>query len=126
MMKRQLKAVKESAFCRACGWLFRIDGLVVYVQLRPRGGAGASCAVRIVFDEFPRRAPSYVLDPWPPGLRQSDDPPGICTPGTREFHEHYHKNDRQYPWNHEVYTVLRTLAEIQRLMERHVKGQAHA
>lgn len=122
-MERQLEAVRQSAFCRACGWSLRADGLVVCVRIWPRGRPELSFTLRIVFEDFPRRAPSYVFaDTWPPGLRQSENPAGICTPGTREFHEHYHKNDKQYPWNHEVYTILRTLAEIQRLMERHVKG----
>lgn len=132
IMGQQLAAVKASGFGEACSWEIEQQDLAAFVLLRPRRDHNQSFLLLVEFDDLPRRAPSYVFvdsesrqecaSVWPPGLRQDDNPPGICTPGTREFHEHYHVNDRQYPWSLELYPVLQTLAEIQRLMERQLKG----
>ena len=82
----------------------------------------------MLFDDFSRRPPSYIFvhvrtremndAAWPPGVRHSQPPPGICTPGTRECHENYHLNDAKYRWDPKENAVLVTLAEIHRMMER--------
>ena len=112
----------------AFGWAFEITDLTIYVTITHRRRPDSVYLVRVAFDDFPKRAPSYVFmdrnskqvsaEAWPPGVKQSDSPLGICTPGTREFHEHYHKDDAAYPWDPERYTFLATLSEIHRLMER--------
>ena len=122
IMQEQLDQLTNSAFAVACGWQPVMEGLVVTIDLTPRqpNRHGESYQLHVNFAEFPRRAPSYTFNgEWPNGVKHNDKPPGICTPGTREFHEVYHKNDKQHPWDHSVRTVLSTVAEIQRIMERH-------
>lgn len=127
-MSEQLSSVRNSRLCGVFGWAIAEDGLLAFVSLRPRRQQDKLFLLRISFDDFSRRAPSYVfVDPetrkesdaaWPPGIRHGSSPPGVCTPGTREFHEHYHQNDHQYPWNPTERSVLLTLAEIHRLTGR--------
>lgn len=131
-MLAQVDAARQSGLARAFGWRFEIDGLTVHVTLSPRRRPDLVYLLRVAFDDFPRRAPSYVFvdratkqeteTAWPPGVRHGGPPPGICTPGTREFHEHLHREDRQYPWDPDRYTFRYTLAEIHRMMERSVGG----
>ncbi len=127
-MTAQVEQARRSAMATAFGWNFEIEDLTVYVTLRPRRCAESVYVLGASFDDFPKRAPSYVFvdrntrqitqECWPPGVKHSDNPPKICTPGTREFHERLHQNDSQYPWDPEKYTFLSTLSEIHRLMER--------
>lgn len=129
-MLAQVDQVRLSALAKAFAWALEVDGLTVYVGVRPRRLPDRPYLLRVCFDDFPERAPSYsfvdrtsrqpVESAWPPSVMHSDN--GICTPGTREFHERLHKNDRQYPWAHEKYTFLSTLTEIHRLMERGIGG----
>lgn len=129
-MMAQVEAARRSAHAEAYGWRFDVDDLVAYVTLAPRRRPNLSYLLRVGFDDFPSRAPSYVFvdratkqeiaAAWPPDVRHPGPPPGICTPGTREFHEHLHAQDRQYPWDSDRYTFLSTLAEIHRMMERAV------
>ena len=127
-MQAQVETARTSALARAFGWSFEVDGLTVYVTLAPRRHREPVYLLRVAFDDFPSRAPSYVFvdaatkqmtdGAWPPGVRHGGPPPGICTPGTREFHEHLHRGDNQYPWDPDRYTFLSTLTEIHRMSER--------
>ena len=126
-MTAQLDRVRVSAMCRVFGWSFGVSGLTAYITMRHRRRPERVFLLRMMFDDFPRRAPSYVFvdagsrglrdDAWPPNVKHGDDLPGICTPGTREFHEKYHLNDAQYPWDAERFTVLDTLQRIHSMME---------
>jgi hypothetical protein len=128
LMTEQLDVVRASALSKAFGWVIDEDGLIAYVTLKPRKRPGESFVLRVCFRDFNRRAPSYVFvdteshqpgdSAWPPGVRHGAAPPGICTPGTRECHEHYHANDRQYEWRPDRRSVLRTITEIHRMMDR--------
>lgn len=124
-MMAQVDQARQSAMVLALGWQFEIDELTVHVALSRRKEPGRANLLRVRFDEFPKRCPSYgFVDPetkqetpdaWPPGVMHS--PYKICTPGTREFHEDLHKNDAQYRWDADKYTFLSTLRMIHRLME---------
>jgi hypothetical protein len=128
LMKEQLETVRKSKLCAAFGWEIEEKDLCAHVMLRPRHCRDRGFLLRMLFDDFPRRPPSYVFvdattremkdEAWPPGVRHSAAPPGICTLGTRECHENYHLNDAQYAWESQPNAVLTTLAEIHRLMER--------
>ena len=123
MMQEQLDELLGSGFCKTCNWKLQVDGLVVSIAISPRQNRDTSFTLFVDFNEFPRRAPSYNFNgDWPSEVKHGAKPPGICTPGTREFYEHYHKNDKQYPWDHNKQTVLMTEAEIQRMMEKNFKG----
>jgi len=129
-MMAQVDAARLSALAKAFAWTLEVDSLTAYVEMRPRRLPDRLYLLRVCFDDFPERAPSYsfvdrvsrqpVESAWPPNVMHSDN--GICTPGTREFHERLHKNDAQYPWDHEKYTFLSTLTEIHRLTERGIGG----
>lgn len=131
-MAAQVSQASQSAMASVFGWVFEGQDLVVYATLRHRRRPESTYLLRVVFDEFPRRAPSYVFvdhetkqmtsGAWPPNVRHGAEPLGICTPGTREFHEHWHRGDAQHPWDPERYTFLATLQGIHRLMERGVGG----
>ena len=124
-MMAQLDQARTSAMAGVLGWGFEIDELTVYVTLTRKIEPDHTYLLCACFDEFPRRAPSYrFVDPdtkgdgpdaWPPGVMHS--PYKICTPGTREFHEELHKDDAQYSWDADRYTVLATLRMVQRLMD---------
>jgi hypothetical protein len=127
-MTAQLDMARGSALTRAHGWVFEVDDLIVYVTLQHRRRPEHVYLLRVLFDDFPRRAPSYVFvdkktkqlndQAWPPNVKHGDNQlPGICTPGTREFHEKWHLNDAGYPWNPDVFTFLDTLQRIQSMME---------
>ena len=134
LMTEELQRVRSSALARVFGWELDVHGLAVHIPLRPRVTKDRHFLLRASFDDFPLRAPSCIFvdlstregsdAAWPPGLRHSANPPRICTPGTRECHEHYHLNDGQYPWSAERYPFLQTLAEIHRLMERGLGGRS--
>jgi hypothetical protein len=127
-MGEYIAPARDAALARACGWTIEIDR--AYVTLRHRRKPEFVYLLRVSFDEFPRRAPSYVFvdrttkemtaAAWPPNVKHEEALPGICTPGTREFHEKYHLNDAQYPWDPARYTFVDTLHRIQRLMEQGV------
>jgi len=126
-VREQIGIVQSSAMLNTFGWSIEQDGLTVYVTLRHRRKRGCTYLLRATFDDFPARAPSCVFvsretkelrdDAWPPSVRHSQPPPGICTPGTRECHEHYHRNDAGCPWDPKPNTFLSTLLEIHRWME---------
>ena len=128
LMTEQLDRVRKSALHAVFGWEIEEKDLCAYITLRPRHCRDKVFLLRMLFDDFPRRAPSYVFvdaktremkdEAWPPGVRHTAAPPGICTLGTRECHENYHLNDAQYPWEPNPNAVLATLAEIHRMMER--------
>src|SRR5437588_419689 len=98
MMTEELQRVRGSALARVFGWEIDTDGLVAHIQLRPRVSKDISFLLRASFEDFPLRAPSVIFvdratrqradAAWPPGVRHGGNPPGICTPGTRECHEH--------------------------------------
>ena len=127
-MLKQLKEAQESKMNSVFGWVFEVEDLVIYTRLRHRRNQKKEFLLKTTFDDFPRRAPSYSfidpktrqeeLDAWPPNVKHGGSPPGICTTGTRECHEHYHRNDAQYSWDPAKYTFLSTLAEIHRMMEK--------
>ena len=131
-MMEQVGPAQQCAMARALRWDFEVEDLVVYVTLRPRKRRDLSHLLKVAFEDFPRRAPSYVFvdhgtrevadTAWPLNVRHGAQPPGICTPGTREFHEHFHANDTGYPWDPERYTVLDTLYRIHQLMERGIEA----
>lgn len=131
-MVAQEDQAQSSAMANVCGWTFEIQDLIVYVTLRHRRRPDCVYLLRATFDDFPKRAPSYVFvdrntkeitpEAWPPGVKHSDNPSSICTPGTREFHEHLHRGDARYPWDAERFTFLSTLHEIHLLMERGIGG----
>lgn len=129
-MMKQVTAAQESAMADEYLWRFDIDAErhTVYVAMRDRRRPDRSYLLRTVFDDFPARAPSYgfvdaqtkEITPgaWPPNVQHSDPLPGICTPGTRAFHEKFHLNDASWPWNPDRLTFLDTLQRIHQLMER--------
>ena len=126
-MMRQVDAATTSALARAMEWEFEVDDLLVFIKMRPRKSTISPYLLKVSFEDFPRRAPSYVFvaaetrqidsSGWPPGVKHRDTLPGICTPGTRECHEKWHKNDKKYPWNPDIYSFLDTLCRIQAMME---------
>jgi hypothetical protein len=128
LMAEQLDTVRKSALAAVFGWGLEERDLCAYVILRPRHCRDRSFLLRMLFDDFPRRPPSYVFvdtetremkdGAWPPGVRHSQPPPGICTLGTRECHENYHQNDPQYRWDARPNAVLATLTEIHRMLEQ--------
>lgn len=125
-MAEYIAPARGAALARACGWIFEVEDLRAFVTLQHRRKSDSKHLLRIEFDDFPRRAPSYVfvdrttreVGAWPPNVKYDGNPPGICAPGTREFHEHYHRNDAQYAWDPNRYTFTNTLLNIQKLMER--------
>lgn len=129
-MCAQLDQARLSGIARACGWEFETQELAAYITLVPRRQRDRRFLIRLTFEEFPMRAPSYVFvqpetkqsapEAWPPGVMHSEE--AICTPGTREFHERLHKNDAEHPWDADRYTVLDTLHRIQQLMEKGLGG----
>lgn len=126
-MGQELSRLQSSKLALQAGWEISHEDLLVFVGMRSRRAPGQFYLLRASFDEYPKRAPSFVfVDPdtkapsdsaWPPGVRHSADPPGICTPGTREFHEHFHKNEPQHAWDRVKHTLLATVHEIQRLLD---------
>lgn len=110
----------------AYGWKLKDDGLFLHVEMGHRRKSSPVYLLQISFDDYPQRAPSYVfvdigsLEPgsWPPNVQHSAQPPGICTPGTRECIEIYHKGEAQYQWDPQKYPVRLVLMEIQRMLER--------
>ncbi len=131
-MAAQVQAAVNSAMAKAYGWQIECQELTAYVYLRPRRRPELCFLLRVAFDDFPRHAPSYVFvdsktkelsdAAWPPNVKHGQPPPGICTPGTREFHEHWHKDDAQGRWDSERYSFLDTLQRIQRLVEDGIGG----
>jgi hypothetical protein len=128
-VREQLEQAQQSGFARRHGWDFDVDGLTVYIKMRRATDPAKEYVLRLTFDDFPKRAPSYKFvdpktrkpndDAWPPGTRhEADGTGGICTPGTREFHEIIHKGDAQYPWDADRYSVLGALHMTQRIAEK--------
>ena len=128
LVAEEVERVRASGLSRAFDWEIDVSDLAVYVRMRPRKSKGKSFLMRALFDDFPRHAPSCVFvsvetrnieeNAWPPGVRHGGSPAGICTPGTREFHDHYHANDGKYEWDSGTYPLLSTLAEIHRLIDQ--------
>ncbi len=131
-MTEQVEWARQSGVARAFGWVFEVDDITVHVTMRHRRRPEPVFLLRVVFEDFPRRAPSYVFvdretkrptdAAWPPNVKHGDPLPGICTPGTREFHEKYHLNDSQYPWDSKRFTFLATLQMIHSMMEHGIGG----
>ncbi len=131
-MMAQVEQAQQSAMAGPLCWAFEVLDMVIYVSMQHRQRPEHGFLLSVSFDDFPRRAPSYVFvdqqtrqvtdESWPPNVRHGAQPPGICTPGTREFHEHFHANDAGYPWDPERYTVLDTLHRIHQLMERGIEA----
>jgi len=128
-MLAQVEQARASAMARAYGWAFELEDLTLYVMMPHRRRPDHVFLLRVAFDDFPRRAPSYVFvdratkelvpHAWPPNVKHDDAQlPGICTPGTRGFHEKWHLNDAQHPWDPDLYTVLDTLQRIHAMMEK--------
>lgn len=128
-MLDQVERAQSSAMLREYRWQFELEDLTAYVTMPHRRRSEQLYLLRIQFDDFPRRAPSYVFvdreskesvaGAWPPNVRHNNREPGaICTPGTREFHEKLHVNDAQHPWDPERYPVLDTVQRIHKMMEK--------
>ena len=129
-MMAQVNQARESALADAYGWVFEIKDLTTWVTLKHRQHPENIYLLRVTFDEFPRRAPSCVFvdqetkelgdKGWPANVKHPNPPPGICTPGTREFHENIHHQDAQWVWDSEKYPFIATLQMIHQMMERGV------
>jgi hypothetical protein len=130
-MMKQVDAARQSGMAGEYGWRFEVDAErhTAFITMRDRRRPKRTYVLRTVFDDFPARAPSYVFvdaqtrestpDAWPPNVKHGDDAlAGICTPGTREFHEKWHLNDATWPWNPDRLSFLDTLQRIHQLMER--------
>lgn len=125
-MLAQIDTLQTSAMTREFGWKVAIGPPTVFISLSGFAEPERIYLLRIEFDDYDRRAPSYTfVDPvsrvWsgacrPSGVEHSDGK--ICTPGTREFHEDLHKNDAQYLWDPQKYTVLGTVRMIHRMMNQ--------
>lgn len=131
-MMKHIEAVQGSSMAMEYGWgELELDTLTVYVTMSPQKNPDQEFLLRIEFDDFPRRAPSFIFvdyesrevkdDAWPNKLNHDRNNPGICTTGTRECHEHYHKNDAKYQWDEKRYGVLSTLQMIQNLIDKHAE-----
>jgi len=122
--------LRESALCKAFGWKIEIhpDEFLAYVFMSPRKARDKRYLLQIGYDDYPQRAPSCIFvdvgtkqetdAAWPPRIKHSGPPPGICAPGTRAFHERLHKNEPAYQWNAEKFKVTNTLQNIQILIDR--------
>ena len=123
-MREQVDDVLKIA--HAFGWIVTEEGLAIFVEMRHRRKASHVYLLRVSFEDYPQRAPSYVFvdketrEPgsWPAEVKHGADPPGICTPGTRECIEVYHKNDSTFQWNPEKSPLRLVLMEIQKLLEK--------
>ena len=90
LMAEQLQTVRRSAFHAAFGWKIEDKDLCAYITLRPRHCRDKCFVLRILFDDFPRRAPSYVFvdaktremkdEAWPPGVRHTRSAAGNLHP----------------------------------------------
>lgn len=128
-MREQLDQARDSAMTKEMGWNFE-DEFTTYITLRPRNQPDKSYLLRIQFDQFPKRAPSFVFvdaqtkaesdSAWPPDMRHGGTQ-GICIEGTREFYEQIHHNDAQYPYNPATYSFLDTLHRVHLMMEGKVR-----
>ncbi len=129
-MMAQVNEARQRKMAEVFAWVFEVDGFIAYTTLQPRGRAEPKYLLRVSFDDFPRRAPSYLFvdretrqvtdAAWPPNVRHGSN--GICTPGTREFHETLHCNDAQWPWDPDRFSFLDTLQRIHQMMERGLGG----
>lgn len=105
-------------------WEIVIDGLIVYVTIYPRNMPKKKYLARFIYDDFPQRAPAFTfVDPetrregkefWPKhgafNNALNRQPPQLCIPGVREFHEILH---REHPWSPECYPLVKVLESIQ-------------
>lgn len=129
-MQAQVAQAMRSGMAVAYGWEFEIENLTVYVAMKHRRRTCNPYVLRVAFDDFPRRAPSYAfVDPTTKQMSDGASPPSvmhspgrICTPGTREFHEELHQADAQYRWDPERYPFLSTLQMIHQMMEQGTGG----
>lgn len=90
-MAIQIQQATKSAMSRSFGWQFEVDDLVVYVVIRHRRQAERNYLLKVSFDDFPRRAPSYLFmdfqskqmtdAAWPPNVRHGAEPPGYLYAG---------------------------------------------
>jgi len=128
--QKELDCIRKGMLCKTYKWNFEanIDEYLVYVNITSRKAQDKEYLLRIKFDDYPQRAPSYIFvdkttkeeknDAWPPRIRHPGPPPGICTPGTREFHENLHKKDARYQWDAEKYNIGNTLMQLQLLVDK--------
>lgn len=111
-------------------WQIQKDGFTVFVAMCHRRKSDHIFLLRVSFDDYPQRAPSYVFvngdrqtpGGWPPKVKHGSNPPGICTPGTRECIEHYHRGDAKYQWDPNMYTFRFVLMGIQTMLEKGLGG----
>lgn len=126
----EIDVIKNSAICKAFSWEIQVEleKFLTYVEMCSRKAKEKKFLLRIIFDDYPQRAPSYVFvdintkeekaEVWPPNLRHPGPPPGICTLGTREFYENLHKNEQAYQWDSNKFKIISTLQNIQILIDR--------
>lgn len=127
-MMEQVEQAQNSAMKEVYGWEFEIEEITVYTTMRHRRKKEYIFLMKTTFEDFPRRAPSYIFvdsttkemteQAWPPGVKTGkNNEIGICALGTRECHEIWHPNESKYEWNFEELTFLDTLQRIHRMME---------
>jgi len=111
-------------------WKIQKNEIAIFVEMRHRRKPDQPYFLKVSFEDYPKRAPSYVFvdmatkNPggWPPNVKHGSNPPGICTPGTRECIEHYHKGDAQYQWDPNKNNLRSVLMEIQKMLEKGIGG----
>ena len=101
---------------------WHLQPVQLFVSMYLRDKPDAAFLLRIAFDGFPDKAPSYLfvnpqtkkveLGSWPTGAAFKKKWPGICLKGTREFYDQGHP-DRRGEWSPETYPVASVLQEIQ-------------
>jgi len=128
IFQTEIHSIINSKICKAYGWEFdvHLDNFLAYVKMSPRSKKETKYLLRISFDDYPQQAPSYVFvdletkaeeeKAWPPKIKHSEPPSGICIPGTREFYKNIHKTG--YDWDYSKQTLFRTLQNIQILIDR--------
>ena len=130
-MVAELDRLQQSRLATVFGWRICVDGLNAFLTMSPRMRREPKYLLKVNFEDFPRQAPSCVFvdpktrlpgpDAWPRKVKHGQQPDGICVAGTRECHAHYHKNEAQYVWDPTTWTLLETLSEIHRLLEKGIR-----
>lgn len=112
------------------GWQVTPGGLYVYVLMYPKKSPNLKFMARFYYEGYPQRAPAFTfIDPqtrqegkqfWPQQgsafqAALGRNPPQLCIPGIREFHEILHTN---YTWNVNKYLLCKVLEDIQVEMDK--------